>query len=127
MKRAIAIVLVGAVVIVLLGPQVEARGEAAISLAVGILVGTILGAAIASPPPAIAGPAYVVPGPGNYGPPQQWVPSHWQNRWIPTTTQLQIWVPGYHDAYGRWTPGHYETQAIQSGTWTSIWVPAHWE
>jgi hypothetical protein len=127
MKRVVAIVLLTAFAVVMLAPRAEAGGEAAIGLGVGILVGTILGIAIAAPPPAVAGPPYLVPGPVTYGPPRQWVPGHWQDRWIPTATQLHVWVPGHHDAYGHWTPSHYETQVIQSSTWTRVWVSGHWE
>lgn len=140
MKRLIAGALVGLVLAVTVAPSAEAGGgryrgghgrrtgsEAAIGLGVGLVLGTFLGAAIASASPGVAAPVqaptpvYITP------PPQQWVAGHWETRWSPTLTQLQVWVPGYHDPYGNWIPGHYQTQVVQTGAWTQVWVPGHWE
>jgi hypothetical protein len=127
MKRVVAFILLGALLTVSLAPKAEAGGEGAIGLGVGIMVGVVLRQAIRPQPPVAAWPVYVVPGPPVYGPPPRWVPGYWQEQWAPATTQLQVWVPGHHDAYGHWTPSHYQTQIIQTGSPTRVWVPGHWE
>jgi len=148
MKRFFAIVLVGLMLTLAFTPVGEAwerhhrgrygRGHggdgAAIGLGVGLLVGTLFGAAIAAPPPVVAAP---VPAPAPvyltqptviYAPSgPRWVPGYWETRWVPSTTQLQVSVPGHYDPYGNWISGHYQSHAIQSGTRAQVWVPGHWE
>lgn len=127
MKRFIAVTLTGAVLMLTMATPARAGGERAIiTLGIGLLTGAILGVAAATPQPIMAEP--VGPPPMVYAPPpHQWVPGYWQDRWNPTSIQLQVSVPGYHDAYGNWHSGHYQTQVIQSGAWTRGFVPGHWE
>ncbi len=125
MKRAIAVTLIGVLLVTsVVSPAQAGGGEAALVLGLGLLTGAILGVVAARPDPVVAAPA--VPAAVVY-PRPQWMPGGWQTQWAPTVTQLQVWVPGHHDAYGQWTAGHYQTKLIQGGAWTQVWVPGHWE
>lgn len=127
MKRMITVILIGALLTMsLVSPALAGGDKSTISFGIGLLTGAILGVAAATPHPVVVSPVgspAIVYAPS----PHQWIPAHWQDQWVPTTTQLQIWIPGHHDAYGYWTPGHYQAQVIQSGAWTRVWVTGHWE
>lgn len=140
-RKVLAIVLIGSLTVTLLPSLALAGGPHGVrniwtgvaigvgSLLVGIpllnsLLGVVARPVHAAPPVAYSAPPVV------YAPPpavayREWVPGHYEGRWVPSAHRQQVWVGG-HSENGWWVPGHWEERVRNEGYWTRVWVDGYW-
>ncbi|MBI4737015.1 MAG: hypothetical protein HY766_13330 [candidate division NC10 bacterium] len=152
MRKVLAVTLIGSLILALL-PTMALAGDshavrnrwlgAAIGAGSVVLGGILFNAIRGNGPAAVAPVAYPAPQvvapppavyypapPVVYAPPpvveyRTWVPSHYEDRWVPATERQRVWVEGHHEN-GWWVPAHWEERVRGGGYWTRVWVDGYW-
>lgn len=148
MRKVLVIVLIGSLTLSLLPSTALAGGPHAVrnvwtGVAIGVgsalvgipllsnLLGVVPRPVYAAPPVVYSSPAVVyTPPPVVYAPPpvvtyREWVPGHYEDRWVPSTERQRVWVEG-HPENGWWVPGHWEDRVRNGGYWTRVWIDGYW-
>ncbi|MBI4573543.1 MAG: hypothetical protein HY713_09725 [candidate division NC10 bacterium] len=139
MRKALVVLLIGALAVSLLPSTALAGDPHAVrnrwtGVAIGAAVATLGGLLLSplwAPPPVVAAPPVAHTRPRVvYAPPpvvdyRTWIPSHYEDRWVPVTERQRVWVDGHHEN-GWWVPGHWQEQVRNGGYWTRVWVEGYY-